>query len=74
MEMVPSGGQLAWMMTGALVGFVTYCNLPSAWIFPVEKATASWLKEANVRPASANNAALVKAGDLWKDSAGELCN
>lgn len=64
----------AWLLTGAAAGFVAYCNLPSAWILPASKATASWLAEAKVRPllpGKGEPGAEVTTGDLWKGHAGE---
>ena len=59
-------GSLPWLVTGAMTGFVAYCNLPSAWIMPAAKATSIWLSEAQVKPVLSDRPA-VNAASLWKD-------
>jgi len=47
---------LTWkvILGGAVTGILTYANLPSAWILPVQKATEAYLSTAKLQTISKN--------------------
>ena len=58
-----------WLVTGALTGFIAYCNLPSALILPAKAATEDWLAAApltKIPPVEKDKQFL--AQKLWKDT------
>ena len=70
-------GSLAWVVSGALAGFVAYCNLPSAWILPAARATSSWLAEAKLEPLPTGakvpfGLPAIQAADLWQNRSGAV--
>ena len=63
-----------WLITGALSGFVAYCNLPSAWILPAQRATAAYLATAPLNRIDSGvlTARVKTASELWKDHGKEI--
>lgn len=62
--------QWPWILTGAVSGFIAYCNLPSAWILPATKATEDWLAPTQLKPINNLNS-IVPAHTLW-DQTGQF--
>lgn len=62
------------MVGGALSGMLAYANLPSSWILPQERATASYLSKAKLQnipigvPVIPGAGQLTDPSSLWRDS------
>ena len=69
----------AWVVSGALAGFVAYCNLPSAWIMPAARASSAYLAATSLEPLPANSKVpfvsggkAVSPGDVWGNRTGAV--
>lgn len=56
-----------WLVTGALTGFVAYCNMPLYWRGNPEEATTEWLAGAPLKRLDESEA-LLSGADLWREN------
>lgn len=55
-----------WILTGALTGFVAYCNRPLDWLSsPPQKATTEWLSDAPLKRLA--DAKDILGAELWRE-------
>ncbi|KAG0722015.1 Redox-regulatory protein FAM213A [Chionoecetes opilio] len=65
MSLTAMVGNWPWILTGALTGFLAYCNRPLYWMSSPQRATTDWLSSAPLKRLDSSEKVI--GAELWRE-------